>query len=86
MEPALQQAQKPVVALVGATLSPDNAELAVAKGWIRDPVTVTVGGPGRVPAGLQHRYLLVPEEVKLPILCRQLRQDLQEYAPPLPST
>lgn len=56
------------------------------QGWIQDPVSVTVGGAGRVPAGLQHRYLLVPEQVKLLALCRLLRQDILECAPALSLT
>lgn len=70
-----------LVVAQGATLARMKAGGgAEMQGWIQDPVTVTVGGAGRVPAGLQHRYLLVSEDVKLPALCRLLRQDLLECA------
>ena len=47
------------------------------QGWLRDPVTLRVGPQGRVPAGLQHRYIVVEEGRKLIVACRQLRLDLQ---------
>ena len=69
---------KPVVVLVGATLGPELVEHAVGRGWVRDPVTVRVGVPMRIPSGLRHRVIVVPrEEDKTAALCRQLRADLR---------
>jgi hypothetical protein len=58
MEPAMKQAEKPAVALVGATLSPDIAELAVAKveppsrRFARRQVVCSGGGVLALNAGL----------------------------------
>lgn len=50
------------------------------QGWLRDPVTLRVGPQG-VPGGLQHRYMVVEEPLKLIAMCRQLRVDLRQCAP-----
>ena len=47
-----------------------------------DAVTVRVGRLGQVPAGLQHRYMVVDDARKLIVMCRQLRLDLAECALP----
>ena len=43
------------VVVVGATLSSDLVTLASSAGWLRDPVTITVGKVGHVPSSLKHR-------------------------------
>ncbi len=43
--------------LVGATITPDQIELAAQAKWIREPARVLVGKEGSVPSGLQHRYV-----------------------------
>lgn len=104
---------------VGATVEPGLAEVAVAKGWLDDPVTIDMGydwcsacctlvlsavtlvlvfvasiivcvlcsAPehmqllhrgNSLPAGLQHRFVVVPEDRKLAVMARQMRIDLRE--------
>ena len=48
------------------------------QGWLDDPVHVSLGVDEPVPPGLQHRYVVVPAERKLAVLCRQIRVDLKE--------
>lgn len=67
-----------VTVLVGATLDVPLIEAAVSKKWIIDPVRIGVGRPMSVPAGLQHRYTVVPSQGKIGALCRQLLADLRE--------
>lgn len=53
----------------------------VGKGWMADAVMVRVGREGQLlPAGLQHRFMVVEQPRKLIVMCRQLRQDLQQCA------
>ena len=47
-----------------------------------DAVTLRVGRLGQVPAGLQHRYMVVDDARKLIVMTRQLRLDLAECALP----
>lgn len=70
--------EKPVVALVGATLDDHLVDLAVDKGWIEDPVAVQVGGIKSVPKGLSHRYIVVDSNTttRLAVLTRAIRADL----------
>ena len=49
------------------------------QGWLRDPVSLAVGAPGRPPAGLRHRLMVVTGN-PLAALARQLRADLTECA------
>lgn len=51
---------------------------AIMQGWLDDPVHVSLGVDEPVPPGLQHRYVVVPAERKLAVLCRQIRVDLKE--------
>jgi hypothetical protein len=51
------------------------------QGWVQDPVTIRVGPQGQVPAGLQHRYMIVDDARKLIVMCRQLRLDLRQCVP-----
>ena len=69
---------KPVVALVGATLDDHLVEMAVDKGWIVDPIAVQVGGIKSVPKGLSHRYIVVDSNnnTRLAVLTRAIRADL----------
>ncbi|CAK0742325.1 hypothetical protein CVIRNUC_001388 [Coccomyxa viridis] len=71
--------QKPQVVLAGATL-PSEAQLQsyTHKGFVRDAITLRVGRLGKVPAGLQHRYIVVDQARKLIVMCRQLREDLRQ--------
>ena len=39
---------------------------------------VSLGRDEPVPPGLQHRYMVVPAEHKLAVLCRQIRLDLKQ--------
>ncbi len=55
--------------------------VGAAQGWVQDAVTLRVGQLGQVPAGLQHRYMVVDEPRKLILMCRQLRLDLAQCAP-----
>ncbi len=74
----LRSRQRPEIVLVGATLDDSLVEIAVAKNWIQDPVTVAVGKRMQVPPGLQHRYIAVDgETAKVGAMCRQLREDLK---------
>ncbi|CAL8467542.1 g7080 [Coccomyxa elongata] len=74
-----EQLPKPQVVLVGATLpSEDILDRYQQQGWMTDAVTLRVGRLGQVPAGLQHRYMLVDDARKLIVMCRQLRLDLAE--------
>ena len=51
------------------------------QGWVRDPVTVRVGDRMRIPSGLQHRCIVVPDEgAKVAAMCRQIRADLRGCA------
>ncbi|CAL5219427.1 g1256 [Coccomyxa viridis] len=70
---------KPQLVLAGATL-PKAAQLQgyVQKGYLRDAVTLRVGELGKVPAGLQHRYIVADQARKLLVMCRQLRLDLRQ--------
>lgn len=48
------------------------------QGWLRDPVTVRVGDRMRIPSGLAHRCIVVPDEgAKVAAMCRQIRADLR---------
>lgn len=49
-----------------------------AQGWLDDPMHVSLGSDEPVPPGLQHRYMVVPADRKLAVLCRQIRLDLKE--------
>lgn len=60
-----------------AQQSSDNC-MGVAQGWLDDPIHVSLGSDEPVPPGLQHRYMVVPAERKLAVLCRQIRLDLKE--------
>ncbi|DBA95016.1 hypothetical protein WJX77_005449 [Trebouxia sp. C0004] len=75
---ACQQQQKPIIAFVGATIQPGLSDTASSMGWLDDPVHVSLGLDEPVPPGLQHRYMVVPPERKLAVLCRQIRVDLKE--------
>ncbi|KAK9828026.1 hypothetical protein WJX81_001394 [Elliptochloris bilobata] len=69
---------KPQLVLLGATMPPEAAlEEAVHEGWLRDPVSLAVGAPGRPPAGLRHRLMVVGGN-PLAALARQLRADLTD--------
>jgi len=70
--------EKPVVALVGATLDDHLIEMAVDKGWIVDPIAVQVGGIKSVPKGISHRYIVVDSNTttRLAVLTRAIRADL----------
>lgn len=75
---ACQQQHKPTIAFVGATIQPSLSHTASSMGWLDDPVHVSLGVEEPVPPGLQHRYMVVPAERKLAVLCRQIRVDLKE--------
>lgn len=75
---ACQQQQKPTIAFVGATIQPGLSDTASSMGWLDDPVHVSLGLDEPVPPGLQHRYMVVPAQRKLAVLCRQIRVDLKE--------
>ncbi|DBA85379.1 TPA: hypothetical protein ACH3X2_006058 [Trebouxia sp. C0005] len=75
---ACQQQRKPTIAFVGATIQPGLSDTASSMGWLDDPVHVSLGLDEPVPPGLQHRYMVVPAERKLAVLCRQIRVDLKE--------
>ena len=47
------------------------------QGWVVDPVTVRVGSRMRIPAGLQHRCIVVDEATRVAAMCRQIRADLR---------
>ena len=52
--------------------------LSAVQGWLDDPMHVSLGSDEPVPPGLQHRYIVVPADRKLAVLCRQIRLDLKE--------
>ncbi|GLC37061.1 hypothetical protein PLESTB_001395900 [Pleodorina starrii] len=76
---------KPQVVFVGATQRQDVLTSAVARGWLREPVSIQVGREGTVPPALSHRYIVVPAPRRLAALARSLRSDLaaadQDSAP-----
>ena len=49
------------------------------QGWMDEAQSVMLRAEEPLPAGLQHRYIVVPPERKLAVLCRQIRNDLKEY-------
>ena len=62
---------------LASSVGPGNF-LPALQGWLDDPVHVTLGLDDPVPPGLRHRYMVVPAERKLAVLCRQIRLDLKE--------
>lgn len=84
IENANLEAKKPVVALVGATLDDSLADTAVQKGWLKDPVVISVGKEMKIPSGLSHRYIVVEESNRLATLARALRADLKGSSPDAP--
>lgn len=52
--------------------------MSALQGWLDDPMHVSLGSEEPVPSGLQHRYMIVPADRKLAVLCRQIRLDLKE--------
>ena len=46
------------------------------QGWMDEALGVKLRAEEPLPAGLQHRYTVVPPERKLAVLCRQIRADL----------
>lgn len=48
------------------------------QGWISNAAHVALDVSEPVPPGLQHRYIMVPAQHKLAVLCRQIRADLKE--------
>ena len=48
------------------------------QGWINNAQHVSLGLDEPVPPGLQHRYMVIPAQQKLAVLCRQIRADLKE--------
>eukprot|EP00775_Hariotina_reticulata_P007459 gene7459-7669_t len=73
---------KPQVVLVGATVSDDDAMLALQRQWVQEPVVVRVGEPGSVPAGLRHRAIVVSVRV---IIFAPSEAEAQGAAEPLRS-
>ncbi|KAK9909664.1 hypothetical protein WJX75_005823 [Coccomyxa subellipsoidea] len=74
-----EQLPRPQIVLVGATLPPEQVlDHYQQQGWLKDAVTLRVGCQGQVPAGLQHRYMVVDEPRKLILMCRQLRLDVEQ--------
>lgn len=55
---ACSQAERPSVALVGATLNQDLCKRAADEVWLQYPVQVESPSPGSLPPGLQHRHAL----------------------------
>ena len=55
-------------------------DVGAGQGGLKDAVTLRVGCQGQVPAGLQHRYMVVDEPRKLILMCRQLRLDVEQCA------
>ncbi|KAF5836126.1 P-loop containing nucleoside triphosphate hydrolase protein [Dunaliella salina] len=70
-------AEKPQMIAVGATLDRSTAELAVQAGWMTEPITIQVGKDQALPTGLTHQYIVVEPGRKLAVLTRMLRQDLE---------
>ncbi len=52
------------------------------QGWLVDPILISsdklLGGEGRIPKGLIHRYIKADQSRKLAVLCRHLRADIQK--------
>ena len=69
------------VVLVGATLQEELIELIQSLGWLNDPVRISLGSKMQVPSGLKHRYLVVDDTSKVPMISRQLRLDLKSSSP-----
>jgi len=70
-------ATKPQMIAVGATVDPSTADLAVQAGWMNEPITIQVGKDQALPTGLTHQYIVVEPGRKLAVLTRMLRQDLE---------
>ncbi len=65
------------VVYVGATVQDHHVREGVAEGWLREPVSIMLGGGSVVPSGLQHRFLVCAKGQQLAQAARLLRADLQ---------
>ena len=73
------------IVLCGVNVPSWVVDSGVRKGYLRSPLEVSMGTPGRVPPDVSHRRLVVPRVRKLVALARQIRADLKnagEDAPP----
>lgn len=52
---ALVATEKPVLALVGASMNASFCTEAIEQGWLRDHVDISGLNPGAVPASTRHR-------------------------------
>ena len=73
------------VVLCGVNVPEEVVALCEQRGHLTAPMAVSMGNPGRVPASVVHRRLVVPRMRKIIALARQIRADLRaagEDAPP----
>jgi superfamily II DNA/RNA helicase len=65
------------IVLCGVNVPSWVVDSGVRKGYLRSPLEVSMGTPGRVPPDVSHRRLVVPRVRKLVALARQIRADLK---------
>jgi len=73
-EPVMDDRQ---IVLCGVNVPQEVVALTAERGQVTSPLVVSVGNPGRVPATIAHRRLVVPRPRKLVALARQIRADLK---------